>query len=65
MQAASFSYAQVTYAAGDTVALSVRDASVASFRITSKHENVSGVQIPGLNQLTKYSNIQSIQPPNR
>lgn len=46
MQTASFSLAEVTYAAGD-ISYQVREnAKTAQFRVRSKQENVSGVMIP-------------------
>jgi V-type H+-transporting ATPase subunit D len=46
MQLASFSMAEVTYATGDISYLVQEQAKVASFRVRSKQENVSGVVLP-------------------
>ena len=47
MQLASFSMAEVTYATGDISYLVQEQAKMASFRVTAKQENVSGVVLPG------------------
>jgi V-type H+-transporting ATPase subunit D len=46
MQAASFSYAEVTYAAGD-IGFQVREnVKTAKFKVRTRQENVSGVMLP-------------------
>jgi len=46
MQLASFSLAEVTYATGDISYLVQEQAKLASFRVKTKQENVSGVVLP-------------------
>ena len=47
MQIASFSLAEVTYATGDSIAYQIQESvSTASFTVTTKQENVSGVILP-------------------
>ena len=46
MQLASFSLAEVTYAAGDISYLVQEQAKNATFRVKARQENVSGVTLP-------------------
>jgi len=46
MQLASFSLAEVTYAAGDIAYLVQEQAKTATFKVKAKQENVSGVMLP-------------------
>ncbi|KAJ3536687.1 hypothetical protein NMY22_g5925 [Coprinellus aureogranulatus] len=46
MQVASFSMAEVTYATGDIAYLVQEQAKLASFRVKTRQENVSGVVLP-------------------
>ena len=47
MQIASFSLAEVTYATGDSIAYQIQESvTTASFTVTTKQENVSGVILP-------------------
>ena len=46
MQLASFSLAEVTYAAGDMSYLVQEQAKSATFRVKARQENVSGVTLP-------------------
>lgn len=56
MQVASFSLAEVTYIAGD-ISFQVREnVQSAQFRVRSKMENVSGVQLPSFECYTDGNN---------
>ena len=46
MQVASFSMAEVTYATGDIAYLVQEQAKLATFRVKTRQENVSGVVLP-------------------